>query len=215
MVSQWLLIESARHQIAIAGRITNAQTNKAISGVEVMLTKAPESFSNWLKLKALQYGERWQKMTQRPDRTRTAVDGHFHFLDLPNGEYSLTASLPTAGKRYGTAQVTVTVSRKNENKIVMAAADIALSPTIVKGKISDQNGDPVVLAQVRVNKSAERTFSNQQGQYLLMELEASQTQERIIIVSAAGYDIASGKVLLNEAGIEKTLDFVLKKRNSV
>jgi hypothetical protein len=215
VVSQWLLIEPVRHQVAIAGRVTNVQTNKAISNVEVMISKAPEAFSNWLNLKALQYEEHWQKMIQRPDRTRTTVDGHFHFLDLPDGQYSLTASMATTSRRYGTAEVTVVVSREHQNRIVMATADIALPATTVKGKISDQNGDPVILGEIRVNKSAERAFSNQQGQYLLMGLEASEKQERIILVSAPGYDIASGKVLLNQAGIEKTLDFVLKKRNSV
>ncbi|HEY9598732.1 MAG TPA: carboxypeptidase-like regulatory domain-containing protein [Cyanophyceae cyanobacterium] len=214
-MSQWLLIEPVRHQAALAGRAFNAQTKKAIGGVLVTIIKAPEEFTRWLNVKALQYGDRWQVMAERPDRTRTAIDGHFHFLDLPDGEYSLTASLPSAGRRYGTALVTVTVSRENNNKNIIATADLALPPTTVNGRISDQNGESVVLAEVRVKRSTESTFSNREGQYLLMELEASVRQERTVLVSAPGYEVASQKVLLTEAGIEKTLDFVLKKRNSV
>ncbi|BAY14131.1 carboxypeptidase regulatory-like domain-containing protein [Calothrix sp. NIES-2098] len=213
-MSQWVLIEPVRHQVAIAGRVINAQTKKAIGGANVMITKAPEEFTKWLNLKSLQYGNHWQVMVERPDRTRSAVDGHFHFLDLPNGEYRLTTSLLGAGKRYDTALVGITVSRQND-KIIMATADIALPPTTIKGKISDQNGDPVVLAEVWVNRSTESAYSNQQGQYLLMELEASEKQERTVMVSAPGYEIASVEVLLSQAGVEKTLDFVLKRRNSV
>lgn len=179
-----------------------------------MITNAPEEFAKWLNLKSLQYGNQWQAMVERPDRTRTAVDGHFHFLDLPNGEYSLTASLPGAGKRYNTALVSVTVSRQNNDKIIMATADIALPPTTLKGKISDPNGDPVYLAEVWVNRSTESAYSNQQGQYLLMELEASEKQKRTIMVSAPGYELAAQEVLLSQAGAEKTLDFVLQKRKS-
>ena len=40
---------------------------------------------------------------------RTRNDGHFHFMDLPDGEYSLTPSLPSFGYRYDTAEVNATL----------------------------------------------------------------------------------------------------------
>jgi hypothetical protein len=142
-------------------------------------------------------------VAERPDRTRTASDGHFHFLDLPDGQYTLTASLPGAGSRYGTAQVEATVSRDAEGNISMVTADIALPPTTIRGRVVDQDNNPVGMAEVRVVGSGERTFSNAdieapteiQGQYRLTGLEAG---KRTVLVSARGYTTATQTVQLTQ-----------------
>lgn len=176
--------EIVRHQVAIAGRVTDFQTGKAIAQAQVQIVEGP-------------------------DRTRTAADGHFHFLDLPDGQYTLIASLPGSGSRYGTAQAEATVSRDAEDNITMATADIALPPTTLKGQITDQaTGNPVVMVQVQVQGSGERTFSDAQGRYILTGLEAG---KRTVLVSARGYQPGSKTVLLSEPGTEQTLDFVLEK----
>jgi hypothetical protein len=199
---QWQLI---RHQVAIAGQVINAQTKKAIANVEVMITKAPDAFTDWLKLKSLQPGKR------SPDLTRTAFDGYFHFWDLPEGEYSLTASLPNAARRYGTAMTTVTVPSKVEGKIIMTAADMALPPTVLKGNISNQNGEPVLMAEVRVKGNTESTFSNDKGQYSLIGLESSEI-ERIVMISAQGYKPTSQSVVISHPSTDlpPPLNFVLQ-----
>jgi hypothetical protein len=46
-------------------------------------------------------------LAKRLDRTSTATDGYFHFLDLPDGDYTLIASLPGVGIRYGVLFVSV------------------------------------------------------------------------------------------------------------
>lgn len=205
---QWERVQS---RVAIAGRVTNKQTGKAIAGVQVTITEAPEAFTTWLQFKSLEQGNRWNFTAEPPDRTRTAVDGHFHFLDLPEGEYSLTAALPDAGKRYANAQITVTVPCQAEDKTSITIADMMLPPTTLKGKISDQNADPVVLATVQIKHGTDSTFSNQEGQYLLLGLEASETYEQTVMVSAQGYQPTSRKVVFSQPGIEKTLNFVLQK----
>jgi hypothetical protein len=98
-MSDW---EIVRHQVAISGRVTDAQTGRAIAGARVSLDSGPETF--------------------------TAADGHFHFLDLPPGPYTLQASVPGAGTRYGPAPMTVTVKWDDQGKITLAIADLALSP---------------------------------------------------------------------------------------
>lgn len=81
--------EQTKNRVAIAGRVIDAETKLAIPGVLVKITQMPEKFKNWLDLHALQYGKSWEKMVKRPDKTLTAVDGCFCFINLPDGEYTL------------------------------------------------------------------------------------------------------------------------------
>jgi hypothetical protein len=202
-VNDWLVV---RHAVAIAGVVTDAQTNLAVAKAQVHITAAPIEFSEWLEIRARQFGERWEKMAERPDRTKTAPDGHFHFLDLPNGSYSLTVSLPGAGSRYGTADIAVEVTRDAEGRINMAAADMALPPTSIKGQITNSEDDPILLAEVRLIGSNERTFSDEQGRYLLAGVEKG---ERTVMVAAQGYQAMSQDVVISQQGSETSLDFML------
>ena len=154
-------------------------------------------------------------MVERPDRTRTAFDGHFHFLDLLPGDYTLKASLPGSGTRYGEDEVAgITISWDGNGKITMATADLSLPPTTVKGMINDQDSSPaefVAMAEVRVKGSGERTFSDSDGQYLLTGLETGGPEGRTIVVSAQGYQEASQVVQLDEAGTVQIVDFFLEE----
>jgi hypothetical protein len=201
--------EEVRHQVVLAGRVIGVQTSQTISGARVEITSAPVAFTDWLALRALQYGERWAALPERPDRTRTAADGHFHFLDLPNGQYTLTASLPSVGRRYGAAQATVTVAHNAEGAVTLVPVEIALPPTTLKGQITDQaTGNGLLMAEVRVQGSGERTFSDEQGHYLLTGVEPG---KRSVLVFAQGYTQATQTVLLDQAGVVQTLNFNLKK----
>jgi hypothetical protein len=202
--------EEVRHQVALAGRVIEAQiTSQPISGARVEITSAPAAFTDWLALRALQYGDRWAALPERLDRTRTAADGHFHFLDLPNGPYMLTASLPSLGQRYGTVQATVTVVRNAEGAVTLVPLELALPPTTLKGLITDQaTGNALLMAEVRVQGSGERTFSDEQGNYLLTGVEPG---KRSVLVFAQGYTQATQTVLLDQAGVVQTLNFNLAK----
>ena len=197
---------TVRHQAAIAGRVTDTQTGRGLGAALVRITAAPAEFMAWLNLHALQYGAMWTTRLDRLDQTVTAADGHFHFVDLPNGQYTLTASLPGLGSRYGAQQAQATVARTAEGKIVMAVADLALSPTTLMGKVTGPNGATVVMAQVRVNGSGERTYSNGQGRYLLTGLEVG---NRKVSVSAQGFQPVTQAMTLGAAGDERTLNFSL------
>lgn len=213
LVSTFLKLEPTRHQVAIAGRVTDAQTGRALAGAQVAITAAPAAFTTWLQLKAKQYEARWDTMVERPDRTRTATDGHFHFIDLPAGQYTLTASLPGSGSRYGTADVKARVSlsrsRSDPDKITSATADIALPPTTLKGQVTAADAkQPLLLAEVRIQGSGERSFSDAQGNYLLVGLEVG---TRTVQVSARGYKANSTTVQLSQAGAEQQLNLMLEK----
>ncbi len=211
-------IKGIHHQVAIAGLVTNAQTGKGVEGVRVEITVAPSAFTDFLKLRQLQF-ENWEAMVERPDRTRTTVDGSFRFPDLPNGQYTLTASLPGAGSRYGTAEARVTVARDANGRITRAAAPIALPPTTLKGQITAQGGGALPMAEVRVKGSGERAFSDAEGKYLLAGLETGQKLEQggnkprtaAVLVSAQGFKPASQNVVIGQAGSVQTLDVTLTK----
>ena len=122
----WMKLSSSHHQVAIAGQVSDAETGQAIAGARVDLTQVPETFQKRLSLQALSYGDRWETLSRRPDRTYTTVDGWFHFIDLPASTYGLTVFLPQAGSRYGPVQKSVIVTNSGKRSLSIT---IALPPT--------------------------------------------------------------------------------------
>lgn len=198
--------EIVHHQVAIAGRVIDGQTARALGRALVRITAAPDEFTAWLSMHALQYGPAWASLIERPDQALTAADGHFHFMDLPDGPYTLAASLPGYGSRYGISQAQATVARTAQGQIIMAVCDLALPSTTLKGKISGPSAANVVMAQVRVQGSGERTYTNSQGQYLLAGLEVGNLR---ISVTAQGFQPATQAITVGAAGSEQTLNFTL------
>lgn len=201
-MSDW---ETVRHQVGIAGRVTDAQTGKPVGGAQVIITSGPEAFTSLVALRALQYGTNWGAMLERPDRTQTAADGHYHLLDLPDGKYTVTATLPGTGTRYGAAQQSVTVSRDSQGRITWSSADVQLPPTTLMGQVSGK-GAAIAMAEVRVKGSGERTYSDGQGRYRLIGVEIG---NRTLLVSAQGFKPASQAVQLGAAGAMQKLDFAM------
>jgi hypothetical protein len=198
-----------RHRVAIAGRVLDAATGKPVAAAAVSITTMPEAFERKLALASLAHGNRWDALKQRPDRTSTRDDGLFYFLDLPDGAYGLTASLPGQGNRYGTAQEPATVARDKQGDTRIAFVNLTLQATGVTGKITaagQKSG--VMLAEVRVRGSGERTFSDVQGQYLLAGVEPG---KRTILVSAQGYKAKSQSISIPSPGALPTVNFTLAR----
>jgi len=206
-VTSWLTIESTRHQVAIAGQVRDARTGQPIPRARVQISAGPAEFQQRLALHAQQHGDRWEQMAERLDRAWTRSDGRFHFLDLPDGDYSLGFSLPLAGSRYGQAQTTAAVARNPAGDVTMAAVDVTLAPTGVEGRVTAANsGDPIVLGRLRLAGSGEIAFSNGDGRYELLAVEVG---NRRLSAQALGYAVLSQPVSLTTAGQIKALDFVL------
>ena len=99
-MSNW---ETVRRQVAISGRVTDAVTGKPVANAWVTVSSSRGEVD-----------------------VLTAVDGHFHLLDLPNGSYDLLAAVKRPGSNYGTATAIAEVSRDAAGRIVMAVADMQL-----------------------------------------------------------------------------------------
>lgn len=198
--------EITRHRIALFGRVTDAQAGKPLPGARVEITQGPPELAARLALLARQAEGRWESLAERPDRTQAALDGHFHFLDLPAGSYTLTASLPATGSRYGTVtgQAALTAGPQGTSR---AAVDLALPATTVQGHVTNPQGAPLALAQVGLRGGAERALTDAQGGYRLSGLE---TGQRTLVVSARGFQTRSLTVGLGPPGAVATVDLQLQ-----
>jgi hypothetical protein len=198
--------ETVRHQVAIAGRVTDHQTGQRVAGARVEIAACPAAFTAWLATYARQHGAGWAALAERPDRATSEADGHFHFMDLPDGQYTLVVSLAEAGSRYGTAQAQATVSRTPQGRIILAAADVTLPPTTLKGQVTGQGAGALVMAEVQVLGSGERAFTDALGNYALSGIE---TGGRKIGVTARGFKSTTQTVTVSPAGAEVTQNFAL------
>jgi hypothetical protein len=196
--------EIVRHRAAIAGRVTDA--GRPLPGARVEITAGPPAFTSRLALLAQQHGSRWATMAERPDRTRAATDGFFRFLDLPAGQYTLTGSLPGSGSRYGAASAQVTLTDDGQGKVELKMADLALPATTIQGRVSDPGNAAVRMAEVRVQGSGERAWSDAQGNYVLSGVEVG---SRKLTVAARGFQSKSETVALGQPGAVVTRDVTL------
>jgi len=201
-------VEVVRHRVAIAGRIADALSGQRLAGVRVEITGAPAAFTSLIALRAKGAGALWATLAERPDRTLTARDGHYHFLDLPAGAYVLSASLPEAGSRYGAATLPLTLVADSLGNVVLTQGDMALPPTAVNGKVSGPapGSLAVPMAELSVGGSGERTWTDAQGGYLLSAIEAG---SRVVLAAARGFNATSQTVTLAQAGAVVTLDLAL------
>jgi hypothetical protein len=195
------------HRAAIAGRVTEATSGKPLPGARVEITAAPPAFAARLALQAKAGGAGWAALAERPDRTLAALDGHFHFLDLPAGTYTLTATLPGGGSRYGQATGPVTLTLDPQGKVIFKTIDLALQATVIQGKVVDGDAKAVPMAEVRLRGSAERTYSDAQGKYTLAGLEAG---SRELVVSARGFANKTQTVALAQPGAVADVQITLQ-----
>lgn len=217
-----LELSIVNQQIAIAGKVLQGETENPISGAIVEIITMPDKFKDILALKALQYGSQWQKMLNRPDRKVTNNEGNFYLTNLPPGDYIIETSIPTSATQYKPVRTEVTVSKTvfatvNDKPIAIiptAMTNIVLSPTGIKGTITEEN-DPqkwVVNAKIQIKESGDIAISDQKGYYRFLGLESSKSGERTITlnISAIGYQQVSQKLNIQRGVVISAQNFALK-----
>jgi hypothetical protein len=214
-MTAWMTLTTKQRQVAIAGRVIEAVTKQAIAGAMIKIEQSPPGFQQMLKLKALQFGDR---PIEPLNQTMSAIDGCFYFLDLPSGTYTLTASLPGTGTRYGTVTTAaLTIARNAKGNAETAIVEITLPTTALSGTVMG-DGKPVSMARIQIEGSSASTFSNADGTYLLTGLEVwqptspKQSPRPIVQVFARGYPPVAQGVQLKQGNLT-TLDFQLDKRS--
>lgn len=139
---------------------------------------------------------------QRPElaATTSARDGHFHFLELPAGSYTLTAAMPGGRGRHGSAKARATVRATRAGGLVAGYAELEVPSTRIEGRVLAEDGTPVHLAEVRLTGSPERAVTDADGRF---ELRGVELGDRTLSVSARGFRSASADVKLSKSGTAK------------
>ncbi len=215
-MTAWMTLTTKRRQVAIAGRVIEAVTKQAIAGAIIQIEQSPDKFQQRLKLKALQVGDR---PIEHLDQSVSAIDGCFYFLDLPAGDYRLTASLPGTGTRYETVTTApLTVSKNAKGNMETEIVEITLPTTALTGTVMG-DGKPVSMARIQIEGSSISTFSNADGTYLLTGLEVwqstspKQSPRPSVQVFAKAYPPVAQGVQLKQGELT-TLNFELKAQRS-
>jgi hypothetical protein len=223
-VTNWMI---ARHRVAIAGLVVDGITNKPMAGAHVEIIAKPAAYERKLALLFASLEGPGADM-ERTDIARTRLDGLFYFLDLPEGRYKLVAFLPKNGlsslsisgqkkerndpdpfqskgdKRYGKAQQDATVSYKDGFRKLIV---FKLQPTGVMGRVlTSSSKTAVLLAEVRVQGSGERTFTDAQGQYMVAGIQPNARAKRRLLVQARGYRTERLEVMIDEPGACKKIE---------
>ncbi len=209
----WIPLKPKRRQVAIAGRVVEAVTQRAIAGAIVTIHQAPPAFQQRLRLKQLAVGDR---PIDGVSQVVSAIDGCFHFLDLPVGTYTLAASLPGTGTRYGTATTAaLTVAHDGAGHATTAIAELVLPTTALTGTIT-HNQKPVAMARIQIEANGPAVLSHADGTYLLTGLEVWPTStppRPLVQVVTRGYPTLAQGVQLRQGGLT-TLDFKVAENRS-
>jgi hypothetical protein len=163
-MANYLLISGIAHQVAIQGRVVIGFRLQGeehwtilpepVPQAQVEIIQSPESFQRQLRLKSLSYGQKWETLSRRPDRTCTLEDGSFYFQDLPPGDYTLKATFPDRATRLQSVEQVVTViagenvAGKNVAGKKPPWTDLILATTGIIGEIKSASPLPSVPAQL-------------------------------------------------------------------
>lgn len=155
----------------------------------------------------------WQRRHPRIDHTCSQGDGVFFFTDLPPGEageqYRLRVSVPETGTRYGVVEtdaVTIPV-RPDDRPANPARVDIELPVTRIHGLVTDDAGEPVAGARVRLRGDTTIVRSRGDGRYELSRLLAGNPR---LEVSAPGFVTFTQPVEALAVGEARQVDVTLQ-----
>jgi hypothetical protein len=216
-MTNYVRLPPNRHQVSVIGRVIDDYTKDAIAHASVWITQAPERFNQLMRLANLQVQQ--NKRLGIQNQVLTSADGWFYFCDLPVGDYTLAAALPSAGTRYqdATPQI-VQIPKDQPARLQIPTVELTLFPTGLTGKIQNEKNEAIVMAKVWLEGTEHLTFSDAQGNYFLNGLEGSNPTEYTIDqipattvkLAAVGYQSEVRQVKFQQGKLE-TLSIQLKQ----
>ena len=111
----WTEWEITRRQVAIGGRVTD-ENNSRVDGARIKITSMPDEFRR-------KVGIAEDAAVSGPESALAGPDGIFYFLDLPGGQYTLTAIDPGSGRH---DEKKISVSRDKKGSIKMTQAEFTI-----------------------------------------------------------------------------------------
>lgn len=111
----WTEWEITRRQVAIGGRVMD-ENKSPVDGTLVRITSMPDEFRR--KLAIAEDSARAGRSTAGtgPESAVAGPDKIFYFLDLPDGQYTITALDPGSG-RHDEKKISVSRDKKQNIKI--------------------------------------------------------------------------------------------------
>lgn len=179
------------HRLAIAGKVVDGFSKQPIAGVMVTIVSGPPAFHRILAI-----------AQARPDRSITAIDGCFCFVDLPEGEYTVDFEAPRE-LRFGAVPSQHFTNKPDPiHHLVSGSKLIELPPTGVRGKvIAKDSKDTIPLARIRVEDSGEVGYSDATGSFCITGIEPDKDAERTLSFTASGYGKLTKKVTISLGSI--------------
>jgi hypothetical protein len=195
------VVTSARHRVGIAGHVKDAFSGRLLGGAKLVISDMPQAFRQRLRRLELQWVPVKQRVNVSADTFFARDDGLFYLLDLPPGDYKLSASHPASGKRFGMAEVSVSVVYDGEGNFKPSWVEILLPPTGLQGTIACGK---IAMANVSVcvRGSAESAYSDTLGRYVLTGIEPG---PRTVLIKGQGLqpalqavDLIPGQILTKD-----------------
>lgn len=121
-MKQWTEWEITRRQVAIGGRVMD-ENKSPVDGALIKITSMPNEFRR--KLAFAEDSARAGRSTAGtgPESAVARSDGIFFFLDLPDGQYTVTALDPGSGRH---DEKNISVSRDKKQNIKMTQVEFTL-----------------------------------------------------------------------------------------
>lgn len=118
--TEWEII---RRQVAIAGRIVD-KSNTPLVGVPVTIISTSGDFKRRVENATIAFRKGWDNLDERIDRTISRWDGLFYFMDLPDGQYTVSVH---PGGQDTVEEKKVPVVRDKENNLAVSQVDFTFT----------------------------------------------------------------------------------------
>lgn len=210
------------HWVAIAGRVTDRQTQQPIVGAALTLVDGPPAFQSIVDV--CRGDPHWEQRKVRLNHTVSRAGGVFYFIDLPDGgPYQIEVTVPHQAARYGSHRhkPAIDVAPKPASAahpVRYQWVDVALPSTgVIGGVLTIVDGEQKPVPQATVTLQDARIVTGPDGQFALHGLIGPRADARIpqpnprLRVTAPGFVSHEQAIALKTGVVIDDLVIILQK----